>query len=178
MKLYIARHGQSTYNALELCNDDPKVEVGLTELGLKQAEDLALKLKDVDFELITASEMERAHRTAEIVNRYHGVEIAIDARLNDIRTGFDGRSVAEYWAAREAAADPYDDRFNGGESLRDVAARTGQVLDDLKRRNLGCVLVITSMSVVQAFRGIIEGLDDDQTWGFPVDNADFLVYDL
>ena len=49
MKVYIVRHGQTTTNALgyhQLEDDD------LTELGIKQAEELRDKIKDKKFDII------------------------------------------------------------------------------------------------------------------------------
>ena len=43
--LYIVRHGETEYNALGICQGQ-KCNAGLNENGRKQAENLALKLKD------------------------------------------------------------------------------------------------------------------------------------
>ena len=37
MKLYCMRHGETDYNRLGLCNDDPAVDVCLTDTGILQA---------------------------------------------------------------------------------------------------------------------------------------------
>ena len=52
MKLYIARHGQTITNALSyhsLESDD------LTELGIKQAEELRDKIKNKKFDILICS---------------------------------------------------------------------------------------------------------------------------
>ena len=38
MKVYALRHGQSQYNLLGLCNDDPKTDVHLNDTGKLQAQ--------------------------------------------------------------------------------------------------------------------------------------------
>ena len=72
MKLYIARHGQTNYNEQGLCNSDPAVDVYITENGVKQAENLAEKLKNVQIGQMFVSELKRTKQTAEIVNKHHG----------------------------------------------------------------------------------------------------------
>ena len=65
MKVYIARHGQTTTNALgyhQLDDDD------LTELGIQQAKELRDKIKDKKFDIIICSPLTRTKHTAEIIN--------------------------------------------------------------------------------------------------------------
>ena len=81
MKLYLARHGRTNYNDLGLCNADPAVDVHLTPSGVAQAGALAEKLKLVPLDHIFASELNRTQQTAEIINKFHNLEIEIDARL-------------------------------------------------------------------------------------------------
>ncbi len=38
MKTYFMRHGQTNYNVLGLCNDDPARPVHLTDLGIEQVQ--------------------------------------------------------------------------------------------------------------------------------------------
>jgi len=93
------RHGQSDYNVRALCNDDPRREVGLTALGVRQVEAAAERLREVPLGRILVSELPRTRRSAEIVNRYHHVPIETHAAINDIRSGFDGRPVTDYLRA-------------------------------------------------------------------------------
>jgi len=62
---YIVRHGQTEWNAqsrIQGQKDSP-----LTDEGINQAEQLAKKLKEIDFADIYASDLLRAKRTAEII---------------------------------------------------------------------------------------------------------------
>lgn len=67
---YIVRHGQSQGNA----NPDQGVileqqELGsdLTERGILQARETAIRLEDIAFDKVYSSDLIRAHRTAEII---------------------------------------------------------------------------------------------------------------
>src|SRR5437868_14596557 len=120
MKLYLARHGWTNYNDLRLCNADPTVDVHLTPTGVSQAEALADKLKQTALDHIIVSELKRTQQTAEIVNRFHHLEIEVDARLNDGRSGFEGKPFSEYARALDAADNRWTAHFNGGESVEDI----------------------------------------------------------
>jgi len=64
-KLYLIRHGQSTYN-LENRFTGWK-DVGLTELGISQAKEAAQILKGHTFDLAFTSNLLRAQKTLEII---------------------------------------------------------------------------------------------------------------
>lgn len=116
MNIYCMRHGRTTYNDPGLCNDDPGQDVRLTATGIAQARAAALALRDTAFERILVSLLPRTRQTAEIVDQFHAVPIREHPGLADIRSGFNGKPVADYFSA--IAADPLHARINGGESNR------------------------------------------------------------
>ncbi len=93
MKVYLLRHGQTDYNVRGLCNDDPAGAVQHNSDGVRQAM-AAERLKTVTISKIFVSELPRTQCTAAIVNRYHDAEITIEPAINNLRTGFDGRSAS------------------------------------------------------------------------------------
>ena len=64
MNVICMRHGQSEYNILGLCNDDPARKVRLTEQGRRQAERAAGELREAPLERIFCSELPRTRETA------------------------------------------------------------------------------------------------------------------
>lgn len=178
MKLYVARHGQTNYNDLGLCNSDPKTDVHLTKVGIEQVKNLADKLKNVNIEQIFVSELRRTKQTADIVNKYHNVPMTVDASLNDNRSGYEGKHYLEYYAALDSADDKWSVRFNGGESLEDVKERVRSFLDDLKAKDYHAVLIVTSMIIAQATYGILDNLSNQETWDFQVDKASCMEFEL
>jgi broad specificity phosphatase PhoE len=159
MKLYCLRHGETNYNRLGLCNDDPARDVYLTETGIRQAEAVAEELRDLPLERIFISELPRTRQTADIINRYHDVPVVAHPSLNDIRSGFDGRPVAEYFAA--TGHDRLHARANGGESLLDYKARVLGFIDWLRLRTENVVLVVAHEETLRVFRANFEGLTDE-----------------
>ena len=178
MKLYVARHGQTNYNDLGLCNSDPKTDVHLTEVGKKQAEKLTDKLKDVDIDQIYVSELKRTKQTADIVNQFHDSPVQVDARLNDNRSGYEDKHFSQYYAALDSSSDKWSVRFNDGESLEDVEKRVRSFLDELKTKGYNSVLVVTSMVIVQAIYGILGNHSNQEAWDFEVDKASCTEFEL
>lgn len=60
---YIIRHGETEGNATGILGLDPR----LTANGIKQAEGLALQLRNIHFDAVFSSDLIRAKQTAEII---------------------------------------------------------------------------------------------------------------
>lgn len=178
MKIYIARHGETNYNALGLHNADPKVDVYLTEKGIQEAKDLAQKLGDEAFDAIYVSELPRTLQTAEYVNQERNLPIYVDARLNDIDAGFEGKSVADYHMLRDASVDPFTFKMPNAESPEDVYNRVKSFLEYLKHQNYKQVLIVTSKHNFRHFRNIIDGIDPRESLKQHIPNAEVLVREI
>ncbi|MBQ9014347.1 MAG: histidine phosphatase family protein [Bacilli bacterium] len=63
--LYVVRHGKTDSN--ENGRYGGRIDVNLNEEGIRQAEEVALKLKDIKFEKVFSSPLSRAYKTAEII---------------------------------------------------------------------------------------------------------------
>ena len=174
MILYLARHGRTNYNDLGLCNSDPSVDVHLTPLGVTQSEALADKFKQIPLDRIFASELKRTQQTAEIVNKFHNLEVEIDARLNDSKSGFEGKHYTEYEKVLDAAADRWTVRFNDGESIEDLKKRAADFVNELRARGYDAVLVITSQWVIQAILAVERHLPNDEAWSIDAPQGDYI----
>ena len=64
MDLWALRHGQSEYNLLGLCNDDPARNVQLSAEGREQAARAADALRTVPLDAVFSSPLPRAVETA------------------------------------------------------------------------------------------------------------------
>lgn len=159
MKVYCIRHGETSYNLLGLCNDDPTRNVRLTTTGRQQAEAAAERLRTVPLERIYVSPLPRTRETAEIVNRHHQVPIETHPALGDIVSGFDGRPVADYFAA--IAHDCLNAKAPGGESLMEHKDRVLDFLAWLSEQPYGNVLVVAHEETLRVFAAISRGLGDE-----------------
>lgn len=178
MKLYVTRHGRTNYNDARLCNDDASVDVHITDEGTAQAKQVAKKLKDMYFDRIIVSTLPRTHQTADIINSYHQVPVEVDGRISDNRTGFEGKPVDEYFAARDAADDSWAYKAAGAESLYDVQTRVEEFLEDLKAKPYNSVLVVTHQCVIRQIVGILRGLSREATDAIDVLQGDYVDFEL
>lgn len=87
MKLYFVRHGQTDSNASASNNPSSGDDEPLNTLGIEQSNILAEELKDVKFDAIISSTMNRCVQTADILNKYHHMEIKQDPAWKEINTG-------------------------------------------------------------------------------------------
>jgi len=171
------RHGRTNYNDLGLCNDDPGQNVYLTETGIAQAKSAALALRDVSFDCILVSPLPRTRQTAEIVNGDHAAPIREHSDLADIRSGFEGRPVSEYFEA--IAADPLFMRVNGGESLMDHKQRVLRFIDWLKQQPLQTPLIVAHEETMRVLISFFENnVADDQLRSIHIKNCEFRQYVL
>ena len=176
MRVHALRHGQSEYNLLRLCNDDPTRPLPLTPLGRAQAETAAAALRGLAIEVVYASPLPRARETAAIVGRHIGVPVVVDDRLADIRSGFEGRPVADYQAA--IAHDPLRARPHGAESLLDYRDRIRGFLDWLAAQPHSAVALVSHEEALRVLVGIAEGLPPEATVDVVFGNCEVYSFGL
>ncbi|MGB4759061.1 MAG: histidine phosphatase family protein [Candidatus Saccharimonadales bacterium] len=135
MTIYFVRHGQtdaSTGDAIS--HDDP-----LNQKGLNQAEHVANELKNIPFEAIISSPLQRARQTAEAINTYHKLPISLDERLRE-------RDLTTYLSSEawNEAFDFGDTQQEGVEALDDFFKRVYAALDEFKQKYDSKTILITS----------------------------------
>lgn len=132
------RHGESEANAEKRINDDPKRIVNLTELGRRQASMVEMDSYDHAY----ASEFPRAQQTAKIILSGSALPLHVDARINERKSGMDGRPVHEF--NEEIRVDPVNFRPIGGESFFEEMGRLKSFLDDMASLHPGKKILAVS----------------------------------
>lgn len=174
MKLYIVRHGQVPHNAL---NQHTNPEEDLTELGIKQAEEVRDKLKDIKFDVIISSPFVRTRHTTNIIN-INNYNVIYDDRIRERNCGnLSGRSYEttnreEYW-------NYYTDIQQGtSENIRIFFERVYDFIEELKQKNYNCVLVVAHSGVSKAFSGYFEGINDGMFLNRGLKNCEIKEYNI
>lgn len=178
MKIYLARHGRTNYNDRNICNADPSIDVHLTPIGVEQAKALAEKLKNIPLDHIFISELRRTKQTAEPVNAFHNLTLNVDQHLNDIYSNFEGKTFEEYSAALAAAPNKWTASFDGGESIEDLKERVARFIDELRATSYKAVLIVTSEWVIRVAIAHIKNISNKEAWDLPIEQGDFLTFDL
>lgn len=179
MKLYFVRHGQTNYNRLGILNDDPKVNVHLTKKGTGQVTKAAKQLKDTNLTHIYSSRLPRAVETAKIINTYHNLPIELDARLNENRTGYNGKPWFFRWVTFKLSNQPYTKKFRGAESLQESQQRVISFLDEIKSKHSNdSVLIVGHANTGWIIRGYINNLSIKKTFQGHIPNGQVQQYEL
>jgi broad specificity phosphatase PhoE len=85
MKLILARHGETEWNRLRRIQGISDLE--LNQKGFEQAEALARALKEENVTAIYTSPLKRARDTAQIIARFHRVEVVSLYGLRELDAG-------------------------------------------------------------------------------------------
>lgn len=92
--LYLVRHGETLDNARHIMQG--QVQGELNEVGIQQAEQLALQLKDEPIDAFVASDLKRSIDTCRILAVPHGKEVSTTPLLRERDWGsFTGRYIPD-----------------------------------------------------------------------------------
>ena len=176
MKLYIARHGETAWNAENLvCG---RTDLPLTERGMEQARLLAENAVGKGIEVIIASPLLRARQTAQAVSDAIGVPVEIDQRLIELDFGiFEGKSRKDPGFVYTRTQFPT--RYPGGESAFQMAHRVYSCLEDVKQKYAGkTVLLVCHGGVCRMVRSYFMDLTNDEYSYYYAGNAELVEYEL
>lgn len=141
----------------------------LSDAGRETAVDLGARRRDDGIDVVFVSDLARAVETARIAFAGTHLELVEDPRLRECNYGrLNGMPRAQLDAERAAHL---EEPWPGGESYREVVARTTAFLEDLVRERDGArVLVIAHSANHWALEHLLRGTDlahqvaDGMTW--------------
>lgn len=150
-------HGTTTDNEKEISSGWSDIE--LSELGIKQSVDLKDQTKDMKFDVVFCSDLQRAHTSAKLA--WDGMyPIIPDARLRECNYG-------KLNASPSAIVEPMQEeecitnKFPEGESYEDVKARIADFLEFLKMNYEGKHVAIVAHKAPQL---ALDVLLKSKTW--------------
>ena len=163
LRLILVRHGQTPWNADGRFQGQS--DAGLTDLGVEQARRAALALKSRQVAALYASPLPRAMRTAAEISRELSLEIVPLEGLKEVHLGelegITGPVMREqYPAVFETWRDnPGRVHFPGGESLRQLQARTWRAVQRIEKAHPDDTVVAVSHNfainaIVSRFLGL------------------------
>jgi uncharacterized phosphatase len=171
--IYVIRHGQTDLNKERRMQG--RLGLPLNEYGIKQAENLRGKIKDIKFDYVFSSPQERAIQTAEIVT---GLKVTIDARLDVFDLGDADRLKTT--EVKMTGVVPDSSVYKGVEKANDFVERVFNFMSELERENGGKELNIllsghrcTTGCIGSYFEGIPK---DEDILRFSSNNGDYKIY--
>lgn len=155
-RLILVRHGQTEYNATGRMQG--QLDTELSEVGIAQATSAAEEVANWNVAALYSSDLQRAHRTAELLGIHWGLEVQTDPRLRETDLGaWTGASHGEvdsaypgqrkYWRHDPQWAPPR------GETRVEVATRAHELVNELMRSDVfdrGAVVMVAHGGTIGA----------------------------
>jgi broad specificity phosphatase PhoE len=149
VQIVLIRHGATDWNLQGRCQG--ATDRPLSEIGIRQAEEIAATLSAESVRAVYSSDLTRARQTAHRISQPHRLEVAIEPNIRELDHGdLEGLTFTEIKENYPGFIDrwrsePAEIQVPGGERLIDVAARAWQGLNRIARRHRnGETLVVVS----------------------------------
>jgi len=184
VKLILVRHGETFWNEkqrIQGCDSD----IGLNNLGIKQAESIALYLRDIDIAAITTSPLKRALDTAQMIAQYHNLSINIDNRLKEIAFGdLEGlflpnlhttfsKFLMRWWQRGDMEPLPEGESFGG------VQTRAWKAVEAQISKNVnGITVIVSHYFVIMAIILKSLGLSVEHLMKFKLDPGSISIIEI
>ena len=180
MKLLLARHGQTEWNADRRFQGH--TDIALSDRGRLQAHALGRALRGRHISAAYVSPMRRAVETAEIALADAGIPMTPIEELRELSLGdWEGCTVDEI---RQQAGDPYaawlraplDHPPPGAEPLPDVRDRVLAAVERIAALHAeGDALLIAHGGVISVYACHLLGCSFNQLWRLRVDNCSLTI---
>jgi len=168
-RLIIVRHGRTEWNRVEKFRG--RADIGLDEVGMKQAESAAKRIREWQISEIYSSPLRRALTTAGIIAGPLGLNVRLAPGIVDIDYGTWQGLSAEDVVARDGRLysqwieSPHKVKFPDGESFAAARERAASAVDDLIKQHLKETIVLVSHKVIcQILILSLLGLDNSHFW--------------
>ncbi len=183
VKIFVARHGQTPLNAVNCMQG--QIDVELSELGKRQAEELKERLKEENFEHIYTSPLIRAYDTAKKASEYHDCPFKTDDRIKEMNFGeWEGNPIEKVKSEGGEPAyyfwnEPHNFHITTGETFYQLIDRVGDFLDMIVEEHKGQkVLIVCHGMVVRAILTYVQNRDVSEMYNNPpIRNASITVFD-
>jgi broad specificity phosphatase PhoE len=146
VEIVLVRHGATDWNVEGRCQGATDRE--LSELGIRQAENIAAQLARESIDIVYSSDLKRARRTAEMISEPHRLPVLIEEEIRELDHGeLEGLTFEEIKRGypeflERWRSEPAEIRVPGGERLADVAARAWSGLNRIVDRHAAAPRIV------------------------------------
>ncbi len=178
MKIWITRHGRTRLNKQRLMQGH--LNEPLCDEGRDQAKKAAAYTKNVKFDAIYASPLDRAVETAEIIGGTDRSHIITDERIIEIDFGkYESRSyyrlgpsMTLYWMLPEIFPAP-----KTVESIASMVKRSSDFLHEIENKDYENVLIVCHGGIIRALCGYLDDKKNGIKWRPRPKNCEIRVYE-
>ena len=177
-KIYLVRHGETAWNKEGLFQGQSNID--LNETGIKQAEKLRDHLNSNKWDAVYCSDLKRAVTTARIITSMHNVNLIPCTELREMNFGqLEGKNITEcftdpvtakWWESRDADYAP-----QGGESILQLAGRTGQFINRINLYSEKNIMVVAHGGTIRSLICLLMELDVRCWWQFQVSHTSLSI---
>jgi broad specificity phosphatase PhoE len=174
VELILVRHGETIWNREGRVQGFSDID--LSDVGVQQARQLALSLKDAPILSIYSSPLIRAQSTARIINEYHHAPLYSEPGLMEMDQGdFEGLTFQELMACEKGflqkwISDPASVQMPNGESFIELQGRAWKVIEGIVAKS-GSALVVSHNFTIAAILCKIKNVSLSQFRKVCVDTA-------
>lgn len=181
MRLILVRHGQTSCNIGDIWHGWDDCE--LTEMGRRQAQATAERLRTEHIDAIYSSDSRRAMQTAGAISAFHAPEPVPDRDLRERFAGeFEGVPTADVLARypkvwEERDADFWGWRPPGGETLREVLDRAMTALARIRSAHDGqTVVAVSHMGTTRVLIAHLANIPMVKTYELPFPSTGISIF--
>ena len=180
--IYLIRHGQTDWNIEH--RTQGQTDIDLNANGIKQAEQISLKIANLKIDDIISSDLKRAYMTAQIINRRFNKTIETDKRIREFCFGkLEGivrdKITKETWKS----FDENPKQFNA-ESREEIFDRIKSFIDDKVKNINKNILVVTHGGPIRMIKYYLDNGDSyndkkylDEYMNLKINNLDLFIID-
>jgi probable phosphoglycerate mutase len=172
MKIYLTRHGETQWNKEGRMQGWKNSD--LTPNGVENAKRLGQRLKDIDFDYIYCSPLDRAVDTAKYIRGDKNTEIVLTESLKEM--GFGKWEGMEHDRIKELYPTEHFNFWNKphlynqieGEGFEELFERVNDALNQItSNSSLENVLIVSHVVVIKAIYAIIKKYPLEELWTPP-----------
>lgn len=175
---YFVRHGQTVWNVEnKICG---ATDIELTELGYRQAIETGERIlaEGIQADEILYSPLIRAAETARHISEVTGIPARPEPRLREQSFGkweATPRDGQEFRKAKEE----FCCRYEGGESMLQLAQRVYNLLDEIKEKaNERTYILVAHNGIARAVQSYFYEMTNEEYAAFGVKNCTVLRYEF
>lgn len=175
--IYFVRHGQTIWNAEnKICGT---TDIALTELGHRQAIETGENIlrQGIHADEILYSPLQRAADTARHISEMTGIPARAEPRLTEQNFG-KWESTARDGLEFRAAKGEFACRYDGGESMLQLAQRIYNLLDELKADSGKTYMLVAHNGVARVVHSYFYEMTNEEFAAFGVRNCSVLQYEF
>lgn len=174
--IYLVRHGQTLWNADMRFQGTSDIQ--LSDLGVRQAEMLADRFKDIKLDAIYSSDLNRAFNTAKIVAQKHELQVVAKEKLREICfgawEGLNREQIEKKWPGKlkEFFENPLSRCIPEGENFSDVQQRAYKCFDEIiNSHKKSKLLIVAHGGTINTILAEILKMDLSAVWNLKQENT-------